>query len=125
MRYLGRIARTGTLSPRSDVSAPATLEIECYEHKGGVILASGEVESRASVIGILRGCPDVRFVTDDGHVMKLVLSDGKTAPSGSIAHVVVSGDLPAPLNGSLGWPVPTRVGGKPKQAHASAVLPQA
>lgn len=104
MRYLGSMTCQGTLSPKPDVSAPGTLEIECYEQKGGMVLASGEIESRPSAIGMMKGSGDVRFVTEDGHVMKLTLSDSKNAPSGGIAQVVASGDLPVVTGGSLGWP---------------------
>jgi hypothetical protein len=103
MRYLGCVTCQGTLSPKLGISAPSTLEIECYEQRGGVVTASGEIESRPGVIALLKGGVSVAFVTDDGHALRLALCDPRSAPRGPIAQVSATGDLPVSRDGSLGW----------------------
>lgn len=99
MKYLGAIKRTGALG----VTAMAgTLELECYE-QGGTIIASGEVLAPTSTIALFRPKQKLEFVTDDGHRIGLSLSDPKQLPSGTVAQITATGDLPSMKSGSLGW----------------------
>lgn len=116
MKYLGRINRRGTLS---DGLVASALEIECYEQKGGLVTASGEIEVAGSALALFRGGAKVAFVTEDGHELSLVLADSKTAPVGAVAQVVATGDLPAMKNGSLGWSQPAAQKGPTRAASAA------
>jgi hypothetical protein len=111
MKYLGSIQCRGTLTEGLVASA---LELECYEQKGGVITASGEIEVSHSALALFRGGAKVAFVTEDGHQLSLTLADSRTAPVGTIAQVVATGELPMVKDGSLGWfrPAPARAGAK-------------
>ncbi|RXF69222.1 hypothetical protein [Hansschlegelia zhihuaiae] len=101
MKYLGTIRRNGALG----VTALAgTLELECYEQNGGgMVIGSGEVEAHQSTIAMFKLKDNLDFVTDDGHKINLLLSDRKRLPSGTIAHITATGDLPSKKSGILGW----------------------
>lgn len=100
MKYLGVITRDGTLG---GAAAPSTIEIECYQQNGGMIIASGEIEAPSSTIAEFKHRKAIDFVTSDGHRISLALSNPKVAPSGSIAQITATGDLPSMSKGSLGW----------------------
>ncbi|MGA0531683.1 hypothetical protein [Hansschlegelia sp. KR7-227] len=105
MRYLGTISCKGVLTSPAGGSARASLEIECFQNKGGMLTSSGELEADPHALALAKGQNDVRFVTDDGHELKLMLtSDKKGSSGGPVAHVVASGDLPSVHQGSLSWP---------------------
>ena len=107
MRYLGRVSGSGVIRIEDEDAGSATFEFECYLIKPNVVTSSGEIKTAPDLLKRMFGRNDVQFVTDDGHLLKLILSDKKVAPSGSTAHVDASGDLPVVRGAALHWPART------------------
>ncbi|WP_378150196.1 hypothetical protein [Chenggangzhangella methanolivorans] len=79
------------------------LELELYQQNGGMITASGEIEAQSSTIAQFKSRQAIEFVTSDGHRINLALSDPKRSPTGTIAQITATGDLPSMKGGALGW----------------------
>ncbi|MFC3695632.1 hypothetical protein ACFOWB_25710 [Chenggangzhangella methanolivorans] len=100
MKYLGAIRRDGTLG---STAVASRLELELYQQNGGMITASGEIEAQSSTIAQFKSRQAIEFVTSDGHRINLALSDPKRSPTGTIAQITATGDLPSMKGGALGW----------------------
>lgn len=103
MRYLGSVTLDGALSVAGQES-PASLELECYELKDGVIHGAGEVTGLAGTIRSFSAPGDIDFLTSGGRKLKLRNADRKARIEGRTASVIASGDLPMIKNGSAEWP---------------------
>lgn len=102
MRYLGSVTLDGALTLAGQ-AAPASLELECYALKDGVIHGAGEVTASPKSMRSFIGSGDVDFLTSDGHRLKLRHADKKAQVDGGTANVVASGDLPMIRNGAAEW----------------------
>lgn len=95
MRYLGRITGGGVLVAGGERIGDATYDIDGFLKAKIGISGSGEIRASADAIMRVFGRRDVQIVTADGKRMDLRFSERKTAPGARVAHVEVSGALPA------------------------------
>ncbi|MFZ2101857.1 MAG: hypothetical protein WAU86_14965 [Oricola sp.] len=94
MRYNGEISGSGTLKRAGIDIASASYDFESYSRKTGGLTGSGEITLAAEALKSCFGKTGVQLLTDDGRVFNLTFSE-KRLREPNIAHVVVTGDLPA------------------------------
>jgi hypothetical protein len=97
MRYLGGISGNGTLKCEGMDDASASYDFESYSRKTGGLTGSGEITLAPDVLESCFGRSGVQLLADDGRVFNLTFSE-KRLREPSVAHVVVTGDLPAGRN---------------------------
>ncbi len=94
MRYLGRIAGSGSLRRGGETVARAIYEFDGFTGPRGGSVSSGEIRLAASDLQAVFGPVGVQLLTDDGRLLDLKFSEKKLDPAADVAHVEVSGDLP-------------------------------
>ena len=94
MRYLGRIAGTGTILRDGETIARASYELEGFLGPRGAVMSSGEIVLSPAVLRSIFGTRDVQLRTDDGRLLDLRFSEKELRCAAGVAQVQVSGDLP-------------------------------
>ncbi len=86
------------LKCNGDDVARATYDFDGYFHKTVGVTGSGEIRLSPAALRSVFGRGNVQLFTEDGRLLDLRFSE-KALPSASdVAHVDVTGDLPAPRN---------------------------
>jgi len=94
VRYLGRIAGSGSLKRGGETLARAAYEFDGFTGPRGGSVSSGEIRLEPSDLQAVFGQVGVQLLTDDGRLLDLKFSEKKLDLAADVAHVEVSGDLP-------------------------------
>ena len=98
MLYLGGISGSGVIKCNGEEIARATYDFDGFFHKTVGVTGSGEIRLSPAALRSVFGRGNVQLFTEDGRLLDLRFSE-KALPSASdVAHVDVTGDLPAPQN---------------------------
>ena len=97
MRYLGRIAGSGSLRLGRKTLARAAYDFDGFTGPRGGCVSSGEIRLEPSDLQVVFGQVGVQLLTDDGRLLDLKFSEKKLDVAADVAHVEVSGDLPRTL----------------------------
>ncbi|WP_193178126.1 hypothetical protein [Oricola nitratireducens] len=97
MRYIGEISGNGTLKCEGVDIASASYDFESYSRKTGGLTGSGEITLAPEALKSCFGRSGVQLMTEDGRMFNLTFPE-KLMREPNVAHVVVSGDLPAERN---------------------------
>jgi hypothetical protein len=95
MQYLGGLSGSGVLKRNGKDVARALYDFDGYFSKHGGITCSGEIQVEPDALTGIFGLNGLQLLTDDGRLLELRCSGKKIGPSGDVAHVDVSGQLPA------------------------------
>jgi|ERR1700733_910657 hypothetical protein len=94
MHYLGGLIGSGTLMYSGREIARVSYDFDGFRRPSSEIVGNGEIKFEANALREVFGL-DVQIRTDDGRLLKLRFSEKSLDPSANVAHVDVSGDLPA------------------------------
>ena len=94
MRYLGRIAGSGSVRSGGETIARASYDFDGFAAVGGSVTSSGELGMTASDLKVVFSRPGVQLLTDDGRLLELKFSERTLSPTTAVAHVDVTGELP-------------------------------
>ena len=95
MRYLGRISGHGVLQCNGEHIARASYDFDGFVKKPIGVTCCGEIQLSAAVLKDVFGRRDIQLLTDDGRLLNLTFSGKALLPSSDVAHVDVTGELPA------------------------------
>jgi hypothetical protein len=95
LRYLGRLSGRGVISQNGEALAQAGFDFDGYFHPATGVTACGEIEAPPEILADLFGRKDLQILTEEGLLLDLSFSDAKLAPASDVAHVDVTGKLPA------------------------------
>ncbi|MER2604390.1 MAG: hypothetical protein ABTQ29_01005 [Siculibacillus sp.] len=95
MRYLGRLTGHGVVTLDGNDVARAAYDIDGFTRPPGGVTGSGEIRLDAAALQSVFGRRGVHLRTDDGRLLGLRFSEKTLRPDVDVAHVDVSGDLPA------------------------------
>lgn len=96
MRYLGRLSGNGLLKCNDEEIARAVYDFELFFRKPLGVTSCGEIRLEPAALKEVFGRKGVQLLTDDGRLLDLAFSEKELLSTSSIAHVDVTGDLPAP-----------------------------
>lgn len=106
MLYLGRISGNGVLRCNGEQFARASYDFDGFVTKSLAVTYCGEIQLSAAILKDVFGRRDVQLLTDDGRLLNLVFSEKALRSASDVAHVDVTGELPATpqswRNGPLG-----------------------
>lgn len=95
MRWLGKLAGTGTLSCDGETIGRVAYDFDGYLQGPRGISSSGEIRLPSLELRSVFGRKGVALRTDDGRLLGLRFSDKGLRADLDVAHVDVTGDLPA------------------------------
>jgi hypothetical protein len=95
MHYLGGLRGGGVLTCGDQPLARAEYDIDGYFTKPDRVTGSGEIRTSPEVLKEVFGRRDLVLRTDDGRTLTLYFTEKRLAAASDVAHVDVSGDLPA------------------------------
>ena len=96
MRWLGKLTGNGVLSCDGETVGRVAYDFDGYAQPGRMgISSSGEIRLPAATLRAIFGRGGVRLRTDDGRLLGLRFSDKGLRADADVAHVEVTGDLPA------------------------------
>jgi hypothetical protein len=95
MRYLGRISGHGVLQCNGEHIARASYDFDGFFKKLVGVTCCGEIRLSAAILKDVFGRRDVQLLTDDVRLLDLTFSGKALLPSSDVAHVDVTGELPA------------------------------
>lgn len=95
MRWLGKLTGNGILSCGGATVGRVAYEFDGYAQGPRGISSSGEIRLPPAALRSVFGCRGVELRTDDGRVLGLRFSDKELRADLDVAHVDVTGDLPA------------------------------
>ena len=95
MHYLGRISGYGVLRCNGEHIARASYDFDGFFKKLVGVTCCGEIQLSAAILKDVFGRRDVQLLTDDGRLLDLTFSGTAQLPSSDVAHVDVTGELPA------------------------------
>jgi hypothetical protein len=98
LRYLGGISGQGFVTQNGKKLAQAGFDLDGYFRAAVGVTGSGEIQAPAEVLLALFGRTDLQLLTDRGLVLDLSFSDATLAPTSTVAHVDVTGQLPTALS---------------------------
>lgn len=94
MHYLGGLIGSGVLMCGGRDIARVAYDFDGFRQPSSEIVGNGEITFKANALRDVFGL-DVQIRTDDGRFLKLKFSEKSLDPHADVAHVDVSGDLPA------------------------------
>jgi hypothetical protein len=97
MRYLGGISGSAVLKSNGEEIAPASYDFDVFFKTSFGVTSCGEIRLAAAALKGVFGRKDVQLLTDDGRLLDLRFSEKELLPASDVAHVDVTGDLPAAL----------------------------
>jgi hypothetical protein len=95
LHYLGALSGFGVVTQNGEKVGEAKFDFEGYSSASGGVTGSGEIQMPAEALKRLFGCTDVQLLTEQGRRLDLSFSKTPLSPAGDVAHVDVTGDLPA------------------------------
>ena len=95
MRYLGAISGSGVLKCDGEMVARAAYDFEGFFRKPVGVTISGEIRLSAAALKSVFGRSGVQLLTDEGRLLDLRFSEKTLLGAGDVAHVDVTGGLPA------------------------------
>lgn len=95
MDYLGGMSGNGTLKCDGKDVGRASYDLDGFYKKGLGVVGSGEVHVSAVALREIFGRKDVQLFTDDGRLLDLKFSEKNLPLTSDVAHVDVTGQLPA------------------------------
>ncbi|TBW36135.1 hypothetical protein EYW49_14915 [Siculibacillus lacustris] len=95
MRWLGKLTGNGELSCDGTPVGRVAYEFDGYAQGGREISSSGEIRLASLELRQVFGRRGVQLRTDDGRLLGLRFSDKGLRGDLDVAHVDVTGDLPA------------------------------
>ena len=95
MRYLGRISGHGVLQCNGEHIARAVYDFEGFFKDPVGVTCCGEIQLAAAILKDVFGRRDIQLLTDDDRLLNLTFSGKALLPSSDVAHVDVTGELPA------------------------------
>lgn len=98
IRYLGAITGVGVLSLEGETIARATYDFDGYSGERFGVACSGEIRFSESELACAADQRSLQLLTQDGRRLDLKLSEKQKFPANGVAHVEVTGDLPADLS---------------------------
>lgn len=101
MRYLGGISGNGVLKHDGAEIARTFYDFDGYYKSTTGVMSCGEIKLSAEALKGVFALNGLQLLTDDGRLLNLTFSERKLPEASNVAHVDVTGELPA-CNG--GWP---------------------
>jgi len=95
MHYLGRLSGNGVLRCNGEHIARASYDFDGFVTKPLAVTCCGEIQLSAAILKDVFGRRDVQLLTDDGRLLDLVFSEKALRSASDVAHVDVTGELPA------------------------------
>ncbi|UVF22377.1 MULTISPECIES: hypothetical protein [Microvirga] len=95
MRYLGRISGYGALRCNGEHIAQAFYDFDGFVTKPLGVTCCGEIQLAAAILKDVFGRRGVQLLTDDGRLLDLRFSEKALRSASDVAHVDVTGELPA------------------------------
>lgn len=95
MHYLGRISGYGLLQYNGKYIARASYDFDGFTRKPTGVTCCGEIQLSAAILKDVFGRKGVKLLTDDGRLLDLVFSEKALLSTSDVAHVDVTGELPA------------------------------
>jgi hypothetical protein len=95
MRYLGKLSGTGVVKRNGIEVARATFDFDGYHQGSFGVTCSGEIRLSADALVGVFGRRDIQLLTDQGRLLDLKFSGKELAAGSEVAHVDVTGQLPA------------------------------
>jgi hypothetical protein len=94
MHYLGGLTGSGMLMCDGREVARVSYDFDGFRRPSSEIVGNGEIKLAANTLKEVFGL-NVQIRTDDGRLLKVKFSERSLNPHAGVAHVDVSGDLPA------------------------------
>jgi hypothetical protein len=95
MRYLGGISGRGVLQCNGEPIARASYDFDGFFREPVGVTCCGEIQLSAAALKDVFGRRDVQLLTDEGRLLDLAFSGTALLSSSDVAHVDVTGELPA------------------------------
>ena len=95
MHYLGRISGSGVLQCNGENIARASYDFDGFFKKLVGVTCCGEIQLSAAILKDVMGRRDIQLLTDDGRLLDLTFSEKALRSVSNVAHVDVTGELPA------------------------------
>jgi hypothetical protein len=95
MHYLGGISGRGVLKCNGEHIARVSYDFDGFLREPVGVTCCGEIQLSAAILKDVFGRRDVQLLTDDGRLLDLTFSEKALLSAGDVAHVDVSGELPA------------------------------
>jgi hypothetical protein len=92
---LGSFSGNGVLRCNGEHIARASYDSDGFVTKPLAVTCCGEIQLAAAILGNLFGRRDVQLLTDDGRLLNLLFCEKALRSAGDVAHVDVTGELPA------------------------------
>jgi hypothetical protein len=95
MHYLGRISGYGVLQCNGEHIARASYDFDGFFKKPVGVTCCGEIQLPAAILKDVFGRRDIQLLTDEGRLLDLTFSGKALLSASDVAHVDVTGELPA------------------------------
>ncbi|UVF22413.1 hypothetical protein HPT29_024970 (plasmid) [Microvirga terrae] len=95
MHYLGRLSGNGALRCNGVHIARASYDFDGFVTKPLGVTCCGEIQLSAAILKDVFGRRDVQLLTDGGRLLDLRFSEKALRSASDVAHVDVTGELPA------------------------------